>query len=177
MFVMQLKYSSLLRTFITIKFKKMKKKILSIAFGLAIILTASTGYAENRKSAIPPQEKAIKAFNKEFNNSIVPAVYLSNGGFVLKAASDGQTITSAYNKNGNWIYTIKQYSSESLLKNIIDVVQNGYDSHGYFITTMKKIDQPGNSSVYLVIMQSSTSYKTLKVINNEVEEVEVLQKA
>lgn len=165
------------KTFITSKSKIMKKQILSIAFGLAMILTTATVYAENKNSIFPPQEKAIKEFNKQFNNSILPVVYPSNGGFLLKAAADGHTITSAYNKNGNWIYTIKQYSSESLLTNIIDVVQKGYNTHGYYITTMKKIDQPGNGSVYLVNMQSSTSYKTLRVSNNQVEEVEFLQKA
>ncbi len=78
-----------LKTFITIKSKKMKKKILSIAFGLAMILTTATCYAEN-KNPITRQEKATKAFNKEFNNSIVPTVYSSNGGFILKAVADGQ---------------------------------------------------------------------------------------
>jgi uncharacterized alpha/beta hydrolase family protein len=67
----------------------MKKKILSIAFGLAMILTTATCYAEN-KNPITRQEKATKAFNKEFNNSIVPTVYSSNGGFILKAVADGQ---------------------------------------------------------------------------------------
>ena len=41
---------------------------------------------------------------------------------------------------------------------------------------MDKVDQPGNESVYIVYMENCNSFKTLRVVNNEVELVQNFQK-
>lgn len=154
----------------------MSRKILSVALGL--ILTASTTitYAADGPTKQDPQQKAVNSFNKQFENLVNSAVYARQDGFILKAVADGRNVTSAYNKNGKWIYTIENYPSVSLPKNIIDIVQNGYNSRGYFITTIDKIKQQGIKPVYLVRLQNNDTYKTLRVVNNDVEVIEDLQK-
>ena len=159
----------------------MKKKFLSIALGVILTAVGSSTYAADKtpvnRTKLSPNEKAIKNFKKEFKDATTPVIYAGNDGFILKSIADGHNVTSAYDKKGNWVYTIKLYPSENLAKDIIDVVKDGYDSKGYFITMMEKVDQPGDKSVYVVHMQNNNEYKTLRVSNNEVELVHEFQKA
>jgi len=158
----------------------MKKKILSIALGLILIALTTNTYAADKShlngAKLTPTEKAVKDFNKQFKNSVSPAIYAVNGGLILKSVADGYNVTLAYNEKGNWVYTIKRYPTESLAKDILDIATSSYNTYGYFITTMEKIDQPGSKSVYIVHMQNSNSYKTLRVKNDEVDLVQDFKK-
>jgi uncharacterized protein YpmB len=62
----------------TIKYKKMKKHILTIVIGLAIALTTTT-YAAGIISTDPPatnaQEKALEDFTKQAGISVSPNLY------------------------------------------------------------------------------------------------------
>ena len=158
----------------------MKKKILSIALGLVLIAFTTNTYAADKTpvsgAKLTPGEKAVKDFNKQFKNSISPAVYSVNGGIILQSLADGHNVTLAYDKKGNWVYTIKRYPTESLAKDILDIVTGSYNTYGYFITRMEKIDQPGIKSIYVVHMQNSNSYKTLRVSDDEVELIQDFKK-
>lgn len=146
----------------------------AITFGTG---SFATGKMPGERTKLTPVQRAVKTFNKEFDNSVTPVVHSTNDGIILKAVINGHNVTSAYSKNGSWVYTIEHYPSESLSKNIIDLVQKEFNSTGYYITTMKKIDQPGKSTVYLVEAQNSSTFTTLRVIENEVEVVSEFQKA
>jgi hypothetical protein len=41
---------------------------------------------------------------------------------------------------------------------------------------MDKVDQPGNESVYIVYLEGRNSFKTVRVVNDEVELVQDFQK-
>jgi hypothetical protein len=156
----------------------MKKQILSTAIGLVMMAIGTTTYAADKTpgSGTKPtaNEKVVKDFNKQFKNSLNPTINSSNDGFIVKSLVDGHEITSAYDKKGNWVYTIKLYPTDNLALNIINIVKGSFDN--YFITTMEKVDQPGNESVFVVHMENYNSFKTLRVVNNEVELVEDFQK-
>ena len=119
-FKLYVKAFQLNKKIITIKIKKMKKKILSIALGLILIAFTTNTYAADKSpvsgAKLTPTEKAVKDFNKQFKNSVSPAVYAVNGGLILKSVADGYNVTLAYDKKGNWVYTIKRYPTESLAK-------------------------------------------------------------
>ena len=158
----------------------MKKKILSIALGLLLTAFGTSTYAADTTpvsgTKLTPDQRAVKQFNKQFNNSVSPVVYSTNGGIILQSVADGHKVISGYDKKGNWVYTIKHYPSESLANDIIGIVNGNYNTHGYFISAMDKIDQPGDKSVYIVHMENNKTFKTLRVTNDEVELIEDFQK-
>jgi len=161
------------------KCKKMNKQILSIAFGLVLMAFTTTTYAADKtpSTKITASEKAQKNFGKQFNYPVSSTLYSASTGFIVQAQVSSHKVTSAYDKKGNWVYTIKRYPTESLAKNIIDIVKSNYDDNGYFISTMEQIDQPGSKSVYIVHLENGNSFKTLRVTNGEVELVQDFQKA
>ena len=157
----------------------MKKKILSIALSLTLVAFTTSTYAAGKdvetKTKLTPTEKAVKSFSKEFKN-VVPVIYPSADGFILSSTANGHQITSAYDKQGNWNYTINRYPAASLALDIMNVVKENYNTEGYFITTMEKVDQPASNSVFIVHLQNKNSFKTLRVINSEVELVQDFKK-
>lgn len=155
----------------------MKKQILSIALGLVIIAMGTTTYAADKNpvsSKITPNEKVLKNFNKQFKSSESPSISLLKDGFILQTQVEGHNVTSAYDKKGNWLYTLTFYPTENLEKNIIDIVKDNYNN--YFISGMEKVDQSGNESVFVVHMENNDSFKTLRVVGNEVELVQDFKK-
>lgn len=154
----------------------MKKKILSIAAGLLLTAISSTSFAQTvqvNETSTKSSEKAFNAFDEQFGNSMTPASYISgNGGIILKGEIGNREVTSVFNKKGNWVYSITRYPSTSLEKNVIDIVERGYDTRGYYITSMEKVDQPGLETVFIVHLKGNDSYKTLRVVANDVEVVE-----
>jgi len=128
----------------------MKKRILSIVLGLAVILMAISSYAADN---ISPELRE---------------------GYTLHSVIDGRQSTSAYNKNGNWIYTIEQYSIDNLDKNIIDKVQSVYSDYG--VTSIQKVVQPGMEPVYVVHLENEKSIKLIRLTKDDMELVQNLTK-
>jgi len=122
-----------------------KNLLLSAAIGLVSLLTVSTSFATGNS-------------NEKFTT-------LDKGTIV----NDGKT-TTAYDKKGNWVYTIERYSADNLPKDIFETVRNNFGS--YYVSGMEKIQQPGSNTVFLVHMQNKTSVKTVKVTGNDTELVE-----
>ena len=89
---------------------------------------------------------------------------------VITTETNGHSVTQAFNKKGNLIYTIERYSTDNLAKNIIDVVRQNYGN--YFITSMEKVEQGNDTPVFIVHAQDKTSLKTFRVVNGEVELVQ-----
>ncbi len=157
----------------------MKKKILSIVLGLLMMAIGTTTYAADKNAnsdkKTPAIEKVAKDFSQKFKSAVNPIINSSGKSFIVNAEIDNHKITAAYNKRGNWVYTIDRYSTSSLDKNIIETAMPDYKN--YFITAMEKVDQPGKNSIYLVHIQGSKSFKTLRVSNNTTELIQNIRKA
>ena len=123
----------------------MKKKIFSIALGLAAMTATTASFAAEAKT------------NALINSTVT-------------AETDGHSVTKAFNKNGKWIYTIERYSTDNLAKNIIDAVKQNFGN--YFIRSMEKVEERGEEIFFVVHAEDSISMKTLKVVNDEVELVQ-----
>jgi hypothetical protein len=128
----------------------MKKNILTIMLTAAVMLAASTSYASENKASV------------------------SANGYTVHSVIDGRESTTAYNKKGNWVYTIQYYSVDNLDKNIIDKVRTDYNNYG--VTAIQKVEQPGTDAVYIVTLENKTSIKTVRLVNDEVELVKDLIK-
>ncbi len=152
----------------------MKKQILSIVLVLAMLVTGTVSHAagNNGIKELTPQEKVIKDFTAQF--SLVPAVSFTGNGFIASSVVDGHQVSSAYNKNGNRVYTITRFAADNLDKNIVAIVKGGYDK--YFITSMEKVEQPGFDAVYMVHLTNSNSIKTVRVADNSLELIQNYKK-
>jgi hypothetical protein len=124
----------------------MEKRILSIALSLAVILITNFSYAAENKSSY------------------------SKDGYILHSIIDGRQSTSAYNKRGNWLYTIQQYNTDNLDKKIIDKVQSVYGDYG--VTSIQKVDQPGMETVYVLHLENENSIKVVRLTNDGMELVQ-----
>lgn len=151
----------------------MKKKILSLTAGLVLTILTSTTFAQSISVSAPqnaPAKKALATFDKQFGSAITPAIQSSaDGSLVLQSKQDMRTMTSVFNKKGNWVYSTVVYPPMSLDKHILDVVNHGYSADGYNISGMEKIQQPGMETMFLVYIKNNTSYKTLSVFHNDIE--------
>jgi hypothetical protein len=121
----------------------MKKKIFSIALAMACILIVSTSFAAANASPV------------------------SKKGYTVQSVIDGRESTTAYNKNGKWVYTIQQYSPDNLDNNIVQKVRSVYADYG--VTAIQKIEQPGQDAVYIVRLENTKSLKTVRLSNGEIE--------
>jgi|GEM_PF-4122003 len=128
----------------------MKKNILTIILAAAIILVASASYASGNKTSVGAK------------------------GYTVRSVIDGRKSTTAYDKRGNWVYTIQYYSTDNLDKNIVDKVRNDYNNYG--VTAIQKIEQPGADAVYVVNIENKTSIKIVRIVNDDVELVKDLTK-
>ena len=130
----------------------MKKQIVSIALGLVTMMaTTATFAAEKNASA----DKKVSANEK---------------GFIVNSQVDGHAVATAYDKKGNWVYTIERYSTDNLAKNVMDAVKENFGN--YFIRSIEKVEQRGEQTVFVVHAEDSISMKTLKIVNGEVELVQ-----
>jgi hypothetical protein len=124
----------------------MKTKILSIVLSIITIMVTSKSYAADKTS--------LK----------------SEKGYVVRSVVDGRQTMTAYNKKGNWVYTIQQYSLDNLDKNIIDRVRSVYYDYG--VTGIQKVEQPGMDVVYVVQLENVKSIKIVRLTDSEIELVQ-----
>jgi hypothetical protein len=149
----------------------MKKQILSIALGLVTMAIGTTTYAADKN---PVNATKFTVNEKAVNNSISSFIFLTTDGLTVHSEIDGNKVTSAYDKNGDWLYTIERHTAVSLLKDIMDIVKDSYSN--YSITGMEKVDRPGHNTVYVVHIEDRNSIKTLRVRNGEVELMQDFQR-
>ncbi len=152
----------------------MKKKILSIALGVVTIAIGTTTYAADKSpvsnAKFTATEKHVKGKSGANKKSANAVFTLPTDGFFLYSEVNGNKVTSAYDKNGKWVYTIQRHTANSLLKDVMDIVKESY--YNYYISGMEKIDMPGFNTVYIVHIGDADSIKTLRVSNGEVELIE-----
>lgn len=132
----------------------MKKYFTAAAFSVIALLSFTTSFAAGNKNqkqiAIPAGATVTK---------------LKTGTIVI----DGAT-TTAYDKKGNMVYTIKRYTAENVPLDIFKTVRGTYGN--YFIAGLEKIDQPGSDSEVVVHLRDNNDYKTVKMSIADVKPTE-----
>ncbi len=123
----------------------MKKALFSAAAAIAMLLSVTTSFAAGNNT---------EKFTTADKGSIV---------------KNGNT-TLAYDKKGNWVYTIERFAADNLPKDVFETVRNNYGS--YYVSGMERIEQPGADAYFLVHMQNKNTVKIVKVSGNETELVE-----
>jgi hypothetical protein len=118
----------------------MKKYLAQTALGLVALLTVATSFAASKSA------EKITTIDK---------------GSIVREGNK----TTAYNKNGKWVYTIERITSDNLPADVMHVVNREFGY--YYISGMEKVEQPGAEPAYIVHMQNNTSIKTVQVSGDE----------
>ncbi len=157
--------------FLTFNIENMKKSILAIAIVLASFSISAPTQASGSKASTTPEakEKAIKSFHSQFGKVSDLAIFHSKSGFIFKSYAGGKSVSSSFDKKGNWIYSVERFPSNQLLKNIIDRV--GMEPGNGFVTGIQKVTQPDSEPVFVIQTQGKDFIKTFRLLNNELESV------
>ncbi len=155
----------------------MKSKIVITAIALLMTVSSATFATgkNNTGNVNTISENVLNKFQKQFKNSVQPVIYESKTGFIVQSQADAHNVTAAYGIKGNWLYSITFFAEDNLAKNVMETVRQQYEN--YYISGMEKVDQPGSCPVFIVHIKNNTSYKTLRVINNDVELMKDISKA
>ena len=118
----------------------MKKYLAQTALGLIALLTVTSSFAAGKSA------DKITTLDK---------------GSIVREGNK----TTAFNKNGKWVYTIERISSDNLPADVMNVVIKDFGY--YYISGMEKVQQPGAEPAYIVHMQNNTTIKTVQVSGDE----------
>jgi hypothetical protein len=156
----------------------MKKLFLLAACSCLLV----SGFAQNVSFKTPPDvrsdrtlsgssrslDKAERHFNNHYRGStVVSWTTLAGTGFVCKFEDADRVNHVHYDKHGNWICTISGYSAEVLPKQVREMVQGCYE--GYRITYVNEVSSKAAEPVYIINIESFSSYKVIRVAGDEMD--------
>jgi len=157
---------------------------LSMLLLLVLAMTAES-FSQQSKPIVPDNVKllnpgkgylnsinirAIRDFVRRYENATDVAWFKVPDGFIVRFVADSIYARSAYRKNGNWLYTIRQYAEEKMSREIRHIVKRTY--YDYSITLVEQIELPDEPVKYLVHLQDAVSWKNVLVSNGQMDLVE-----
>lgn len=137
------------------------KKIVINALLTGSVLAGTAGFATAQTAGDVSMNKTISTDK--------PAALA--GGY-SRATFGAKVVTrDFYNKKGNRLFTIAYYDEKGLPAAVRSLVKSVY--YDYTIVTVEEVRLP-ERKVYLVDLQDDTSIKTVRVADDEMEEVRSL---
>jgi hypothetical protein len=113
--------------------------------------------------------KATGHFWNTFGESKNEKWYPLPDGFLAEFTERSVQVKVVYDKKGNWVYTIRQYTEKELPGEIrAQVRQTYYDDT---IGVVKEVIQP-QYTVYLIHIENGVRWKTIRVRDGEMEVVQ-----
>ena len=119
---------------------------------------------------------AVRDFVKRFHEpDSVRWFKLKDESLIVRFDKPGIAFRVAYNRQGGWIYTIQTYHEKQMPRDTRAIVKSTY--YDYSITQVDEIDHiDAAGTVYIVYIKDDTSWKTLRVCNGEMDELNTLYK-
>lgn len=148
------------------------------AQGTADKLLTSNFYPEI-ETAVPAEKayavntKAMRNFKKQFSDASGDSWYAMKGGYRVKFLQENVYAMADYTRKGDWVCTIKTYGENKLPRAIRNSVRQAYFDHRIFLVQEIKTTQ---NMVYLVKIEDDHSWMTLRVSDQDIEELEVYEK-
>jgi hypothetical protein len=99
--------------------------------------------------------------------------YSLPGGSLAKFEGEGIGYRVVFDKKGNWVYTLKQYTEKELPVRVRAMVKSVY--YYYPIAWVKEFNQ-SQSVVYLIHIENDREWKTIRVADGEMEVAEEFSK-
>jgi hypothetical protein len=179
----------------------MKKSILNLAAGMAVILSASSAsYAqkdvpmfnikdsknlENVVAMASPgtssvsgsssmNDRAIHEFNKSFKNVANVKWSKISDGFLASFTGNRQTTRVYFDRKGILNYTVKCYDESQLPRDVRSQVKSVY--YDYKITLVEEIEG-GGKSTFIIHLEGEDTWKNVRIADGEMDVIEDLKKA
>ena len=112
---------------------------------------------------------ALKDFQRSFAGvSNVTWYEANNGGYIARFLQDDVKTVVAYNRKGNWSYTIRYYGEKKLPDDVREMVKRTY--YDYSILGISEVHFY-EQTVYMIYIQDENHLKTIRIYNDEMDEV------
>jgi len=119
--------------------------------------------------------RAAKDFERRFKNAFTENWYNVPDGFVASFTLYDIRHQVAYDKKGNWLYTIRNYDETNLPADIRHIVKSTYYDYNIFL--VHDIEKPSHSLTYIIHLEGKTSLVNLRVFDGELEEWQKFKKS
>ena len=111
--------------------------------------------------------KAIRSFNKEFKNVSNVNWFISSAGLsVAHFTHDNVETFVYYSARGTYEFMVRNYKEDKLAVEVLRLVKSNY--YGFDIYHITEISR-NNKIAYGVNLKNKTSWKTIKVLEGEIE--------
>jgi hypothetical protein len=111
-------------------------------------------------------KKAFADFSKHFQGASDIRISNHNKEIFIYFVRDGVSTRVGYDKKGNWHHTIRYYGEDLLPKEVRAIVKSTYYDYNIFSVTEVTV---GDKTAHLVNIEDKTSWKTLKIVDGEME--------
>ncbi|MEP7375850.1 MAG: hypothetical protein ABI675_20815 [Chitinophagaceae bacterium] len=119
--------------------------------------------------------KAVRNFIREYKNVMDAEWFRSpTGSFVVYFTSDSISSTIYYTKEGEFDIMIRYYKEEELPREVRHLVKSNY--YDFSIYHVSEFRSKGKTA-YVVVLEDKTSWKKIKVLDNEMEVIGEFSKA
>ncbi len=118
--------------------------------------------------------KAVRHFEKSFRNISDKHWYVLVDGFIAYFKKNDMQMKAAYDEMGNWLHTLSFYQENKLPRDVRQLIKREY--YDYSIYLVAEIDKD-NKIIYLVKMENENSLITVRVWEDEMEEIENYRKS
>jgi len=110
--------------------------------------------------------RALKDLGKNYKDAAKANWLQIKDGFVARFKEDGVEIKAYYDRKGRWNGTIRTYAEGKLPKDIRKMVKSIY--YDYSIIQVNEVTV-GEKTAYLVRVEDQDTFKTLRIIDGEME--------
>lgn len=125
-------------------------------------------------TSISINAKAVKDFGKTYKHAANASWFELSDGYMAKFEKDGVTTKVYYDSKGRLLGNIQSYFENKLARDIRHQVKSSYYDHN--ISYIHELTV-GTDKVYLVKLEGKSDWKTVRIADGEMAEVESFQKA
>lgn len=117
--------------------------------------------------------KVYRNFTREFRKAKEVLISQENGETFIYCKIDGIPNRIGYDAKGNWHHTIRYYDEADLDNSIRNTVLDNY--RGFEIKGVTEVNV-GDKTAYLVSIESKRMWKTIRLVDDTMEEFESFRK-
>lgn len=117
--------------------------------------------------------KSFKAFNRDFKNDRDVKWFVEPNVVSVIFTRDAIKTNVVYDKKGHWLRTMKTYQENKMDAATRDIVKSKY--YDDKITQVQEIEE-GQTKCYLVYLENENSFKTVAIIDGEMNIYEQFKK-
>jgi len=119
--------------------------------------------------------KAVEDFARRFKNAFTKNWFKVSNGFVVYFTLYDIQHQVAYDKKGNWLYTIRKYDETNLPADVRHMVKSSY--YDYSIFLVHEIEKPSGNLTYVIHLEGKTSFINVRVFGGEMDEWQKFKKS